>query len=185
MEKQDRVQLFFREIGQMDVSDGVSVMTLTDRQLLRSLTVICDGPAAQQLMLRMRHVSECDHMLPETLLKLLQLDDGWQDYELQIYGIADAQYKVLLQNVRTGVSVRIRMSDAVLLSYISAIPLYIDSALMDRQATDYLSRRNGVAIPINVIKTEQLNEHLQKAITEENYRLASVIYEEIQKRNSQ
>jgi len=77
----------------------------------------------------------------------------------------------------------IRMSDAVLLSVISRIPLYIDATLMQRQSTPYNPDVRGISVPINTIDLERLNQELDRAIEAEDYRLASYLHEEILRRD--
>jgi DNA polymerase III delta prime subunit len=81
------------------------------------------------------------------------------------------------------VNIPIRISDAILLNVFSMIPMYIDEELFRKQRSFYTPHTSGLVIPINTISLERLKTELQKAIAEENYRLASSIHEEIQKRN--
>jgi bifunctional DNase/RNase len=85
-------------------------------------------------------------------------------------------------NVDTFSIRKIRMSDAVLLSMISDVPLYIDGALMEQQSIPFQEANTRVSIPINTLDIDKLKEALDKAVDEENYRLASVIKDELGRR---
>jgi bifunctional DNase/RNase len=79
---------------------------------------------------------------------------------------------------------RIRMSDAVLLSLISKIPLYIEENLMNRQCFPYNEKTQyQLSIPINTMNLDHLKRELEKAVDEENYELASHLRDEIKRRN--
>jgi len=181
---QGKTRLFFREMAQIVESNGLSVVVLTDADSQRALTIICDEPMTQQLLIRINHLPGETTMLPEVLTKLL-FNDGCtspRDYELLVYGIDNGQYKAVLTSLTTDSSVSIRISDAILLSTFSDIPLYIDNHLLLLQSSCYTPHTSGLVIPINTISLEHLEKELQKAVAEENYRLASSIYDEIKKR---
>ena len=77
----------------------------------------------------------------------------------------------------------IRASDAVLLSLVGDIPLYIESGLMLRQSVPYNENSRGVSLPVNTISDEMLQAALDKAIADENYELASHLRDEKKRRN--
>lgn len=177
-----RAQLKFKSISQIVGAEGLSVIILTDTEEQRALTVVCDHAMTEQLRLRMALSDQRHMLLPEVLISMLLSEGSIEDYELMIYDVADGQYKVSLLNKLTLTLRPIRMSDAVLLALISDIPLYIDQNLMTRQSSPYQPDAPGIQIPINTLETKRLNEELEKAVSEENYRLASFIQKEIKRR---
>lgn len=181
-----RVQLFFNGISEIVGSAGLSVVLLVDAERQRSLTVVCDRAMTEQLALRVNRVPDSETFLPEVLWYMLRTEGlATKDFELLVYGVKDGQYLVTLMNRQAVALKHIRMSDAVLLNYFSNIPLFIEKRLFDQQASPIPSTKTGIAIPINVIDTEHLNRELEKAISEENYRLASHLHEELKKRKKQ
>lgn len=163
---------------QVSGGDGVAIVLLTDQERQRALTVICDEPMQQQLLLRMKVPQQCATMLPEALLTLLP-----STYELMVFGLYDGQYQVALMG-NDGATVRLRMSDAVLLTMMSDIPLYIEEGLMARQSVPFEEKATGIAIPINTMDVARLKLVLQKAVDEENYELASQLRDEINRRHA-
>jgi hypothetical protein len=182
-----KIRLYFREMAQIADTAGLSVVVLTDEFLLRALTIICDEPMTQQLLIRINHLPGEETMLPEALTEMLFLQNHNQDkdFELFVYDVREGQYLVDFSCISTGASVHVRVSDAILLSTFTDIPLFIDENLFQQQSSAYVPHTSGLIIPINTISLEQLNEELKKAIAEENYRLASSLHEEIIKRNKQ
>ena len=171
-------------MAQIVDSCRLSVVVLTDGESRRAMNIICDDAMTQQMLIRIHHLPNEEIMLPETLVQMFIAHGPYpkQDYDLLIYGVKEGQYLVELRCIPTGVSVPIRISDAVLLSIIADISLYIDEMLFHRQSAEYVPHTSGLVIPINTISLEQLNEELKKAIADENYRLASSLHEEIKKR---
>lgn len=177
-----RIQLFYHDISEIVGGNGFSVVRLTDASKRLTLTVICDKPMTDQITIRTSHLPQRRQMLPEVLVQML-MAEGNDDFELMVYDVDDGQYRVTLLNKKTLSLRTIRMSDAVLLNVIAHIPIYIDEALMMRQCSPFKADSSGLHIPINTIATDKLNEELQRAIDNEDYRLASHLHEEILKRN--
>ena len=176
-----RVRLFYKDISEIVGGDGFSVVCLTDADEQRAVCVICDKDMTAQINIRRNRVPGREQMLPEVLSSML-LDEGRNDLELMVYDVIDGQYGVSLLNRRTLSLKTIRMSDAILLHYISKIPLYMDEELMGRQCISYKPESSGISIPINTLDTEWLNKELKRAIEKEDYRLASNLHEELKKR---
>lgn len=175
-----RTRLRFENIQQIVGSDNLSVILLTDEERRRALSVVCDDTMAQQILLRKHSPTFCRNMLPEALLQMMTID-----HEMTIYGIHEGLYQVVLANHEYERSVRLRMSDAILLTIICPeIPLYIEENLMQRQSVTFNPEATGIAIPINTMDNQRLNTALQHAIEEENYELASHLRDEINRRKN-
>lgn len=173
-----RVLLRFENLQQIVGSGDLSVILLTDEQRQRVLSVVCDAEMTRQLVMRLQGNKElCKILLPEVLVQMLS-----STCEMTIVGVYDGQYQVMLMDIDSGVSTRIRMSDAVLLSMISQIPLYIEERVMSQQSVPFDEEARGVAIPINTLETERLQMALKNAVEEENYELASQLRDELKRR---
>ena len=173
-----RVLLKFESLQQIAGTEEVAVILLTDEERRNVLSVVCDAEMTRQLLMRLKGKRTVTRtMLPEALLHLMQ-----STYEMLIVGIYDGQYQVMLMDTKNGTSVRVRMSDAVLLSLISTIPLYIEEQLWQKQSAPYDENAPGVAIPINTMDMPRLKAALQNAVDEENYELASHLRDEINSR---
>lgn len=179
-----RVRLYYKDLSDIVGGDGFSIIRLTDADEQRAICVMCDKEMATQFYIRQRRVPNHRQMLPEVLAAML-LDEGANDLELMVYDISDGQYSVTLLNRRTLSLKSIRISDAVLLHYISKIPLYMDEALMARQSISYQPDTSGLSIPINTLDVEWLNKELKRAVESEDYRLAANLNEELKKRTQQ
>ena len=180
----NRIQLFYNDMSEIVGSDGFSVVRLIDIDEQRAICVICDKAMTEQMTIRFNRLPGYQRMLPEVLLDMFAAKEK-ANMELMVYDIIDGQYSVTLLNKYTLEHRPIRMSDAVLLHFISKIPIYIEEGLMQRQCTRYTPDAVGISIPINTLDTERLNQELERAIEAEDYHLASYLHEEIQRRNKQ
>ena len=174
-----RVRLRFQSIQQIVGDEGLAVIILTDEERKRALSVVCDNSMSQQMLLRHLSPKICRTFLPEALLAMLPR----VDHEMTVFGIHDGQYQVVLADSDYVQTVRVRMSDAVLLTIIDEnIPLYIEQTLFNRQSVDFDLNATGIAIPINTMDRRHLHEALNHAIEVENYELASHLRDEINRR---
>jgi bifunctional DNase/RNase len=176
-----KVRLIFKNISFVVGSDEIGLLSLVNEEETRQLIIPCDKEMVYQFQLRINHVPIKDSLLPETLWEVLTTQT---DINLEIFinGIIEGKYRAILYNTKTFDTVSIRVSDAVLLSYISKIPIYIDELLMEKQSVKYEKESNGVSIPLNAMSMELLNSALSKAIAEEKYELASHLCDEIRRR---
>ena len=176
-----RTQLRFQSLQQIAGNEDVAVVILTDNARQRALSLVCDGEMTRQLLMRLQGPRDvCKTLLPEVLIQMLPMFPS--NYELMVVGIFDGQYQVVLMDIDGGTSVRVRMSDAILLSMISHIPLYIEEGLMQKQCTHFEENAQRIAIPINTMDTSRLQQALDHAVESENYELASQLRDEIKRR---
>ena len=174
-------RLVMQEISEIVGSDGLSVVIMTDEDKKNAVNVVVDHSTAVQLNLRMKHVNETRLMLPEVLVSMLNINKE-QGYEMIIYDVSEGQYQVTLVCRKTMKLQRIRMSDAILLSFVSGVPLYMEDRMLSRQSSPYTSNNEGLSIPINVVDMKQLKAAFDKAIADEDYRLAGQLKKEIDSR---
>jgi len=167
-------------------SDGIGVITLTDVGEQRAITMVCDPAMKYQVGLRNSDWKIRGKLLPEVLVTMLSGLTNINDFEMNIYALVEGEYQVTLFNANTLQMCKIRLSDAILLTRICPIiPLYIDNELFNKQGATYNGTTNRMAIPINTLPIDKLKEELQKAIDTEDYRLASVLKDEINKRQDE
>jgi len=175
-------RLIFKGVSEIVGSEDLGLLILTDVAKERQITIVCDKAMAIQLELRMKHIPITKIMLPEVLCSLLKNNMSF-NFELIIDNIVDGQYRTVVYNKETMESLLIRASDAVLLSIVANIPLYIEAGLMQRQSVIYKENARGVSLPVNTISNEMLQAALDKAIADENYELASHLRDEKRRRN--
>ena len=161
----NKIQIFFKGITEIVGGSNMGLLVLTNQ--LEDIR-IGDNP--------IRH-----SLLPEVLCWLNSNIDS-EHYEILFNSISDGQYKVVIINKITYEMVPIRASDAILLSKIANIDIYMEEKLFIRQSVPYESGKSKVALPLNALTLEMLEKALRKAIKEENYELASSIRDELNRR---
>lgn len=177
-----RIKLIFKSVSQIAGIDEIGLLVLIDEQRSRQITVPIDKNMLYQFGLRMQLGRQSSDLLPEVLMQLVTT-------------ISEVPIEIFISDIRAGKylaqlcfaehSIPIRISDAVLLSYIDErIAIYIDEKLFMRQGVPYQENASGMAIPINVLSTEMLEKELEKAVESENYELASFLRDEINRRNA-
>ena len=175
-------RLIFKGVSEIVGTEDLGLLILTDETGRLQITIVCDKAMAVQLEMRVKRIPITRIMLPEVLCKLLKNSCGL-NYEIVIDTIIDGQYRTLLYDKETMETTLIRASDAVLLSVVGGIPIYMESGLMKRQAVIYNENSKGVSLPVNTISDEMLQAALDKAIADENYELASHLRDEKNRRN--
>lgn len=177
------INLIFGGISEVVGGNGIAVIMLTDRDKRYAVSVVCDDMMKRQISMRNMPDGSRDRLLPEVMSKMLHdISDGGMAYRIDIDDISDGEYKTAITDMKTLRRYDIRLSDAVLLSLVSDIPIYMDEQLMKRQASPYRENADRMAIPLNTLDAGRLKEELDKAVAAENYRLAALIKEELDNR---
>ena len=178
----NKVRLIFKSVTEIVGSDNVGLLILVDEQQQRQLTIPCDRNMLYQFSLRVQKVPITNRMLPEVLWQVIRSQTTLR-FEILINDLIEGQYRAVLYNVETLEPILIRISDAMLLAYFSDIPIYIDEKLMKKQSVKYVHNAQGMSIPVNTLTDEMLKKALKKAIEDEHYELASLLRDEMKRRN--
>ncbi len=178
-----KIKLVFKNVSEIVGNQDVGLLILVDASETRQLTIPCSRSMLKQFELRLSRTSSTQRALPEVLWQVIDSQTVLQ-HEIIIDGIDDGEYKAMLYNMETLHPIPINAQDAVLLSYISSIPIYITTSLFDKQSVPYDIASHGVSLPVNAISYEMLEEALNKAIRDENYELASHLRDEIERRKN-
>ena len=170
----DCVELKLHDVVCIVGADELRLMILTDSVGKRQLSAICDRAVEKELVFRM-HKTDCQGRLPEVLCSLMP---GLcrDDYALYVYDITDGTYHVHLVNRRTAEETEIRITDAVLLT---------SHAFFEKQALPFDQAKGKLRMPVNAMTTEQLREHIKRAVADEYYEDAANIKKELEKRSKE
>lgn len=179
-----RIRLTFKSVSEIIGSEEIGLLILVDEQEERQIAIPCDKAMLYQFGLRLRHAPEVSRLLPEALWQIIVTQTELK-FEILITDIIDGQYRALLYNTETLDPVAVQACDAVLLSHIGRVPIYIEETLMQKQGTAYSHDARGMAIPVNTISTEMLQSALERAVEDEKYELASHLRDELKRRSRQ
>lgn len=176
-----RARLFFKSVTEIVGNDDMGLLILVDEGEQRQLTIPCDRNMLYQFGLRVQQVPIANQLLPEVLWQVISTQT-YLHFEIVINALIEGRYRAVLYNTETLEPVAMRISDALLLAYISRIPVFIDEQLMRTQSVAYRKGAQGMAVPVNTLTDEMLKKAFDKAISEENYELASHIRDEMKRR---
>lgn len=177
-------KLIFKGVSEIVGTDDLALLTLTDEAKKRQISIVCDRATALQVELRLKDLPVTKNMLPEVLCRMTNLKTDF-DFEIIIDDLTGGQYRTILYNKNTLETTIIRASDAVLLSIIADIPIFIETDLLNRQSVPYNADARGVTLPVNTISDDMLQTALDRAIADENYELASHLRDEKRRRKNE
>lgn len=175
------VRLVFKQVAEIVATKEVGLIVLTNEDGSRQLSIIADKTMAYQLSLRQAKVEILDKLLPEVLWQVIKRNMEMR-FQIVINDLVEGQYKTLLYMPDILQAIPMRASDAVLLSLISDIPIFIEENLLMRQSVPFQEGAVGVPVPVNILSNEMLKKALDKALEEEDYEKASQLRDELRKR---
>ena len=78
----------------------------------------------------------------------------------------------------------IRIEDAIILSYLAKMPLYMTESLMESQSIKVTPRMPIIALPYTVLSNEMLHDAYKESIDDERYEVAQVLKLELDRRRN-
>jgi hypothetical protein len=179
----NKVRLIYAGVAEVIGSQEMSIIALIDEAAEQQVSVVCDMTMANELMMRTGKNPLSHMFLPEVLLQLLSIHADLR-LEILVSNLIDGQFITTVEDTNKTLSLPIRISDAILLSVIGHIPLYMESALMHRLCVPYRNKSPRIPLPVNTLTTKMLEEALVKAIDNEEYEQASHLRDEIRRRKT-
>ncbi len=191
-----RIPLKIQGVTDITATNTASLLIITDMEEQRQLSVVCNEIMRHEFGIRRGKYTgnkinreQTEEMLkvalPETISAIIKYMTDLQ-LAVVIVSVYDGQYRAVIEDVNTGTAFPIRISDGALLCYADThIPLYIEASLWERQSVPYLGQEaRGIAMPLNTLSIEMLEQALKKSIEEEKYELAKQLKDEIDRRES-
>ena len=186
----NRTLIKLRSVSEIVGNEDVALLTFVDEHEERQLSVMCDEDMKNQLVIRtgiegVKNRPILSKRLPEVFSKILDMETMHVFYEVYVYDLVNGEYLTVVFNLINKEKYHIRLSDAVLLSVVCDVPVYISTSLFERQSTPFSQDSHHTNIPINSLDLVRLEQELGKALEREDYRTASFIQKEISRRKSE
>lgn len=175
------IPLTFKTVTEIVGIEGVGIIVLVDKDEKRQLSLMCDKDTLQQFKLRHPHVKQKKEMLPEVLWQIIRYYSA-ENYEVIINSLIEGEYRAILYNTDSLDLHSLRGTDAILLALIAHLPIYVDERLMQLQSMPYDQTSMSMALPVNVLTKELLQDALERAVHDENYELAAALKAELERR---
>lgn len=185
------IQVKFKQLMEIKQAKLVGLIMLVDMEEKRQLIVVTDHPTSMYISATSeakRHsqarskffersaLYAAVSLLPDEMRKLMYV---------HVDGLFGGQYQAQLIRRNADINEEphlLRMSEAVLLSIVSDIPMYIDDHLWRIQSTVYKKNSSETSIPMNTLPLDMLKEALRQAIDKEEYETAKLLNDEIHNR---
>ena len=179
-----------KRISYYPPSKGYAVL-LQEKEGTRSLPIIVGSSEAQAIALYLEGVDMPRPMTHDLLINVLEILDS-EINRISIARMDNGTFfaEIEVTNVQVGeMVIDSRPSDAIAIALRTLTPIYVSDEVMDRAGIDNFSTESEVAEPITSeeltkeesgeIVLENLNEALEKAITEEEYEMAARLRDRI------
>lgn len=177
----NRVRLKVLGLSKGTMHENMYILLLQEWGGDRKIPIIIGQMEAQAIALKTRHVP-MERPMVQDLFKRLTDAYNITLRDVYIYKVDNGVYYSYLELEQDGIETDIdaRSSDAIALALTYDCPIYTSETLIRSQ---YM-RVNGSAlsIPINTLDVQALKEALERSVKEENYELASLLRDEINKR---
>ena len=179
-----------KRISYYPPSKGYAVL-LQEKDGTRSLPIIVGSSEAQAIALYLEGVDMPRPMTHDLLINVLEILDS-EINRVSIARMDNGTFfaEIEVTNVQVGeIVIDSRPRDALAIALRTLTPIYVSDEVMDRAGIDNFSTESEVAEPITSeeltkeesgdIVLENLNEALEKAITEEEYEMAARLRDRI------
>ena len=179
-----------KRISYYPPSKGYAVL-LQEKDGIRSLPIIVGSSEAQAIALYLEGVDMPRPMTHDLLINVLEILES-EINRVSIARMDNGTFfaEIEVTNAQVGeIVIDSRPSDAIAIALRTLTPIYVSDEVMDRAGIDNYPTESEVAEPItseelNKQETEEtvienLNEALEKAITEEEYEMAARLRDRI------
>ena len=179
-----------KRISYYPPSKGYAVL-LQEKDGTRSLPIIVGSSEAQAIALYLEGVDMPRPMTHDLLINVLETLES-EINRVSIARMDNGTFfaEIEVTNVQVGeIVIDSRPSDAIAIALRTLTPIYVSDEVMDRAGIDNFSTESEVVEPITSeeltkeesgeIVLENLNEALEKAITEEEYEMAARLRDRI------
>jgi uncharacterized protein len=182
MESKER--LFYFSSNRLTGTDDICIISLLDEPGVREISIVCDKGVGMMIEMFVSKPEVLKTSLTNVLADIITRQTDF-DMEIDIEDLDDGVYITYIVNKTTGSRIRVKASEAVYLSIISDVPIYIDKDLMQSQSVRHKNlSTSSMSLPVNAVSLEMLQTALENAINDENYELASRLRDEILNRKT-
>lgn len=180
----DMFKLKYKGVFDIPAGDGSCVITLTDMEEKRMLSVMTERHLALELKAYGEHSSEVKTDLVNVLCQILSCQNLKENYVICIDAKKELGFNAYLEHQENGEKIPIKCDQAVLLSVITGMVMYASMDAFRYFSTPFDQTVHTVALPILGLPDSLLKKALDQAIREENYESASFIRDEMKRRES-
>ena len=182
--KMEKIKLVYQGAFAIPDAEEACVVTLTDTQEVRALSIVTDKPMANEIKFHQLDKDVKHPHLVDVLAKMI-CEQGPQNYHVVFEANGKIGPKAKLVNVITSTEYSLPQDEAVLLSVAAGLEIFTNMEVLQNFTTPFSKDVMSVALPIVGLPDSLLKKALEKAVEEENYEGASFIRDEMKHRQEE
>ena len=182
--KMEKIKLVYQGAFAIPDAEEACVVTLTDAQEVRALSIVTDKPMANEIKLHQLDKEVKHPHLADVLAKMI-CEQGSQNYHVVFEANGKIGPKAKLVNVITSTEYSLPQDEAVLLAVAAGLEIFTNMEVLQNFTTPFSKDVMSVALPIVGLPDSLLKKALEKAVEEENYEGASFIRDEMKRRQEE
>ena len=182
--KMEKIKLVYQGAFAIPDAEEAYVVTLTDTQEVRALSIVTDKPMANEIKFHQLDKDVKHPHLVDVLAKMI-CEQGPQNYHVVFEANGKIGPKAKLVNVITSTEYSLPQDEAVLLSVAAGLEIFTNMEVLQNFTTPFSKDVMSVALPIVGLPDSLLKKALEKAVEEENYEGASFIRDEMKRRQEE
>ena len=182
--KMEKIKLVYQGAFAIPDAEEACVVTLTDTQEVRALSIVTDKPLANEIKIHQLDKYVKHPHLVDVVAKMI-CEQGPQNYHVVFEANGKIGPKAKLVNVITSTEYSLPQDEAVLLSVAAGLEIFTNMEVLQNFTTPFSKDVMSVALPIVGLPDSLLKKALEKAVEEENYEGASFIRDEMKRRQEE
>ena len=182
--KMEKIKLVDQGAFAIPDAEEACVVTLTDTQEVRALSIVTDKPMANEIKFHQLDKDVKHPHLVDVLAKMI-CEQGPQNYHVVFEANGKIGPKAKLVNVITSTEYSLPQDEAVLLAVAAGLEIFTNMEELKNLTTPFSKDVMSVALPIVGLPDSLLKKALEKAVEEENYEGASFIRDEMKRRQEE
>lgn len=182
--KMEKIKLVYQGAFAIPDAEEACVVTLTDAEEERALSIVTDKPMANEIKFRQLDKNVKHPHLVDVLARMI-CDQGPQAYHVVFEANGNIGPKAKLVNATSGSAYSLPQDEAVLLALAAGLEIFTNMEVLQKFTTPFRKDVMSVALPIVGLPDSLLKKALEKAVEEENYEGASFIRDEMKRRQEE
>lgn len=182
--KMEKIKLVYQGAFAIPDAKEACVVTLTDAEEERALSIVTDKPMANEIKFRQLDKDVKHPHLVDVLARMI-CEQGPQAYHVVFEANGDIGPKAKLVNATSGSAYSLPQDEAVLLALAAGLEIFTNMEVLQKFTTPFRKDVMSVALPIVGLPDSLLKKALEKAVEEENYEGASFIRDEMKRRQEE
>lgn len=182
--KMEKIKLVYQGAFAIPDAKEACVVTLTDAEEERALSIVTDKPMANEIKFRQLDKDVKHPHLVDVLARMI-CEQGSQAYHVVFEANGNIGPKAKLVNATSGSAYSLPQDEAVLLALAAGLEIFTNMEVLQKFTTPFRKDVMSVALPIVGLPDSLLKKALEKAVEEENYEGASFIRDEMKRRQEE